>query len=126
MPARMAVQDQVMVIPLLLLSSEDNLMVIPLLLLSSEDNLMVIPLLLLSSEDNLWMNCSPVLSVQCLWSGAPQEAVEWVFAGQETLTKLPRSTRDHYLAGRHSLSYPLSFLSCYLERLVRSLVYLSE
>ena len=28
------------------------------------------------------------------------------------------------IAGQHSLSYPPSFLSCYLERLVRSLVYL--
>ena len=28
--------------------------------------------------------------------GAPQEAVEWVLASQETLTKLTRSTRDHY------------------------------
>ena len=31
------------------------------------------------------LNCP---SVQCFWSGAPQEAVEWVFARQETLTKL--------------------------------------
>ena len=38
--------------------------------------------------------------VQCLWSGAPH--------------------------GRHTLSYPQSFLSRYLERLVRSLVYLSN
>ena len=30
------------------------------------------------------------------------------------------------IAGRHSLSYPLSFLSRYLVRLVRSLVYLPE
>ena len=40
----------------------------------------------------------------------PQEAVEWVFASQETLTKLTRSTRDHYY-----LSYPAN---------LRSLVYL--
>ena len=32
----------------------------------------------------------------CLWSGAPQEALGWVFASQEMLTKLTRSTRDHY------------------------------
>ena len=31
-----------------------------------------------------------------IWSGALQETVEWVFASQETLTKLTRSTRDHY------------------------------
>ena len=39
--------------------------------------------------------------------------MEWLVASQETLTKLTRSTRDHYykIAGRHSLSYPLSFLS---------------
>ena len=43
------------------------------------------------SEDNLRMNCSPDVLV---WSGAPQEAVEWVFASQETLTKLTRSTQD--------------------------------
>ena len=40
----------------------------------------------------------------------------------------PRSTRDHYCscirAGRHPLSYPLTVLSRYLERLVRSLVHL--
>ena len=37
------------------------------------------------------------LSVQCLWSGVLQEAVGWVFASQEMLTKLTRSTRDHYI-----------------------------
>ena len=41
--------------------------------------------------------------------------MEWVFASQETLSKLTRSTRDHYCSG--------SFLSRYPERLVR-LVYL--
>ena len=35
-------------------------------------------------------------SIFLSFSGAPQEAVEWVFASQETLTKLTRSTRDHY------------------------------
>ena len=41
----------------------------------SRRKVMVIPLLLSSSEDNLRI---AHLSVQCLWSGAPQEAVEWV------------------------------------------------
>ena len=48
------------------------------------------------------------LSVQCLWSGVLQEAVGWVFASQEMLTKLTRSTRDHFCscirsAGQHTL-----------------------
>ena len=54
---------------------------------------MVTPLLLLSSEDNLRMNCSPV----CLFNVCgPGLHMKWVFASQETLTKLTRSTRDHY------------------------------
>ena len=50
--------------------------------------------------------------------------MEWVFASQETLTKslpgLPGiiSVVVYKIAGRHSLNYPLSFLSRYLERLV--------
>ena len=46
------------------------------------------------------------------------------------LEAIPSSLQFPYIkilykiAGRHSLSYPLSFLFCYLKRLVRSLVYL--
>ena len=46
---------------------------------------------------------------QCFWSGAPRKAVEWVHAGQETLTLRTRSTTcsiSCIRAGQHPLNYP--------------------
>ena len=45
---------------------------------------------------------------------------------QEVLTRHTWSTRDplYKIAGQHSLNYPPSFLFRYLQRLVRTLVYL--
>ena len=45
------------------------------------------------------------------------------YAWYSIITKLPRSTPDPLVVIKHSLSYPPSFLFCYLERLL-SLVYL--
>ena len=78
--------------------------------------------------DNLRMNCLPVcLSNVCgpglhrkLWGGFLQVKRRWL-----SLPDLPGIISVVvYNSGSVLLSYPLSFLSRFLERLVRSLVYL--
>ena len=62
-------------------------------------------------------------SVRCVWSWA--HMMMGLGYARKALTKLPRSTPDLLVVeGQHLLSYPPYFLSRYLERLLRSLVYL--
>ena len=65
------------------------------------------------------------LSLQCLWSGASQEAVGWLMhtrdANQASQVYPGSLLQLYQIAGQHSLNYPPSFLFCYLKRLERSL-----
>ena len=78
------------------------------------------------------MNCSPVcLSYVCgpglhrkLWSGFSRVKRRSLTLSLPGLPGIIILVVLYKIAGRHSFSYPLSFLSRYLERLVRCLVYL--
>ena len=86
---------------------------------------MVIPLLLLFSEDNLRMNCSPVCPMFVVRGSTGSCGVGFLQVKRRSLSLLglPGIIVDK-IAGRHSLSYPLSIF--FIPRLVRSLVYLPQ
>ena len=49
------------------------------------------------SEDNLMMNCLPVRRLSKVFDlGLHRKLLSGFYASQEMLTKLTRSTRDHY------------------------------